>query len=96
MYNYIHISIQNKMTKSIPSGPRHAKTCLRAYGDSEGPDQTDQGLDCLLTELFDTTKCINGDQKPGLYFACAQDDLNLRILRMFEDTFSFGAPHFST
>ena len=23
-----------------PGGPRHAKTCLRAYADSEGPDQT--------------------------------------------------------
>ena len=27
-------------TSSILFGPRHAKTCLRAYADSEGQDQT--------------------------------------------------------
>ena len=29
-------------------GPPHAKTCLQAYGDSQGPDPPDQGLHCPL------------------------------------------------
>ena len=56
------------------------KKCLRAYADSEGPDQPvhcDQGLPCPLTESLDITECMNGEQRPGRYFADAQDDLNL-------------------
>ena len=53
--------------------------------------QSDQGLHCPLTESLNTTKCMNGKQRPGWYFAHAQDDLNLRILRMFEGTFSLDA-----
>ena len=34
-----------------------------------------------------TTKCINGEQRPGWYFAHAQDDLKLCNLCMFEDIF---------
>ena len=34
---------------------------------------------------------MNGEQRPGWYFARAQDDLNVRILRMLEDTFSLDA-----
>ena len=56
--------------------------------------QSDQGLHCLLTELLDTTECMHGEQRPGCYFAHAHDDLNLRILRMFEGTFSLDAAHF--
>ena len=36
-----------------------------------------------LTESLDATKCMTAEQRPGLYFARAQDDLNQRILRMF-------------
>ena len=50
--------------------------------------QSDQGLHCPLTESLDTIECMNGEQKPGWYLAHAQDDLNLRILRMFVGTFS--------
>ena len=32
-------------------------------------------------------------QKPGWFFAYAHDDLNLRILRMFEGTFALDAAH---
>ena len=35
---------------------------------------------------------MNGEQRPGSYFAHAQDDLNLRILRVIEDTFCFTQP----
>ena len=52
--------------------------------------QSDQGLHCLLTESLDTTECMNGEQRPGWYFAHVQDDLNLHILRMFEGTFHYG------
>ena len=34
---------------------------------------------------------MNGEQRPGWYFERAQDDLNLRILSMFEGTFSLDA-----
>ena len=47
--------------------------------------QTDQGIRCPLTELLDTTECINGEQSPGWYFAHAPDDLNLRM-RIIEGT----------
>ena len=36
--------------------------------------------------ILDSTKCMNGEQRLGLYFAHAQDDLNMRIL--LEGTFS--------
>ena len=36
---------------------------------------------------------MNAEQKPGWYFAHAQDDLNLRILRIFEVSFSLDAAH---
>ena len=51
------------------NGPRHAKTCLWAYADSE--DQAgasaycDQGLHCPLTESVVATKGMNGEQRPG-------------------------------
>ena len=51
-----------------------------------GHMQSDQGFHCPLTESFDTTE----EQRPG-YFGHAQDDLNLRIVRMFEGTFSFDS-----
>ena len=78
------------------SGARHTETCLRAYADSEGPDQpaasahSNQGLHCPLTESLDTTECLNGEQRPGSYVVHAQDDLNLRK-RMPEGTFSLDA-----
>ena len=50
--------------------------------------QSDQGLHCPLTDYLDTTECTNEEQRPGCYFTHAQDDLNLRILRMLEGTFS--------
>ena len=37
---------------------------------------------------MDITECMTGEQMPGWYIAHAQDNLNLRILRMFEGTFS--------
>ena len=53
--------------------------------------QSDQGLHCPLIELLDTTYCMNGGQRPKWYFAHTLDDLNLRILRMFEGIFSLDA-----
>ena len=52
--------------------------------------QSDQDLHCSLTESFDTTECMNGEKR---YFAYAQDDLNLRILHMFEGIFSPDAAY---
>ena len=39
--------------------------------------QSEQGLHCLLTRSLDTTACMNGEQRPGYYFAHVQDDLNM-------------------
>ena len=36
--------------------------------------QSDHGLRCLLTELLNTTECINGEQMPGLDFVHARDE----------------------
>ena len=55
--------------------------------------QSDQGLHCPLAESLDTTECMKGEQRPGWYFAHAQNDLNLRILLMFEGSFWLDAVH---
>ena len=46
--------------------------------------QSDQGLPCPPTVQFDTTECINREQRPRLHFVHAQGDQKLRILHMFE------------
>ena len=51
--------------------------------------QSDQGLHCPLTEPLDTTECMTGEQRPGCYFAHAQDDVNMRILRTLKAHFRF-------
>ena len=38
---------------------------------------------------------MNGRQRPVWYFVYAQDDLNLRILRMFEGVFALRGPGIS-
>ena len=59
--------------------PCHAKRCLRVYADSEGP----------------AYRIIwYGKQRPWWYFMHMQDDLNLRILCMFDGPFSHDAVFF--
>ena len=36
-------------------------------------------------------RIINKEQRPGWYFAHEQDDLNMRILRIFKKSFSLDA-----
>ena len=65
--------------------PRHEKTCLQAYADSEDPDQpahprSGQRLRCPLTESLDTIECISEEQIPGWGFAHVRDDLNSKAL----------------
>ena len=62
----------------------------RRPGSACADAQADLGLHCPLTELLDTTECRKGERILG-YFAHGQDDLNLRILPMFEGTFSLDA-----
>ena len=57
------------------------------------PVQSDQGLQCPLTEILDTSKCMNGEQMLEWYFAHTQVDLNLHIFGMFQGTFSFDVGH---
>ena len=58
-------------------GPRSA--CASA--------QSDQSLHGPLTESLDTTGSMSDEQRPGFNFAHAQDCMNIRILRLLEDTF---------
>ena len=50
------------------NGPRHAKTGLRTYADSEGPGQPAHAHSLIrtftvsLTESLDTIECMNGKQ----------------------------------
>ena len=55
--------------------------------------QSDLGLLCPLTELLPTSKCMKREQTPSCYFTHAQDNLNLRILRVIEGTFSLDATY---
>ena len=50
-------------------GPYHAKTCLGAFADSDGPDQTAHPHSLIkeftpLTESLYNTNCMNGEQRP--------------------------------
>ena len=67
-------------------GSCHAKTCPGICGQLRpwsacASAQADQGLNCLLTESLGAAACMNGEQRPRWYFAHAQDDLNMHILR---------------
>ena len=74
-------------------GLPHAKTCLHAQAEQRlksvwASAQSDQDLHCPLKEPLDITECMNGEQRPGWNFVNAQDDLNLRILCMYEGIFN--------
>ena len=79
--------------------PCHAITCLRAYADSECPDQPAHPRSTIGISLSDN-KIIRyyiiyeWEAKVGWYIAHAQNDMNLCSLRMFEGTFSPGAAPF--
>ena len=55
--------------------------------------QSDQGRNCPLTELLNTTECMNGGQMPN-EAAHVQDDLNPHILCMLEGTFFLKRPNY--
>ena len=54
--------------------------------------QSDLGLRCPLTESLDTTECMNGERKPGWYFAHAQDGLNARTTHIRRHFFAWCGP----
>ena len=72
---------------------RHAKTCFWVHVDNEGLGHicTVWSGPSLSTNRIIGTESINGEQRPGWYFAHGQDDLNLDILHMFEGTFSLNS-----
>ena len=47
----------------------------------------------MLTESLDTIECTKGEQRPGWYFAHAQNDLNVDILHKIEGTYSLDMVH---
>ena len=67
-------------------GHAKRKTCLRAYADSEGPDQPAHPL----AESLDTTECMRSVWRAKARMILhAQDALNMCILRMFDEFFFF-------
>ena len=73
-------------------GPSHAKKkssdiCgQRLQRPACTSAQSDQGLCCPLTELFDTIECIKGVHMPGETWRMCEMNLDLGILHMFEDS----------
>ena len=77
----------------------HEKTALIPFADNVGHDQsarswsvcanaqTDLGLCCPLTELWDTVEHVKGQPTSLRMTVHAQDDLNLRIARMLDEVF---------
>ena len=61
--------------------------CFRAYADSEDPDQPALSV----IKLMDTLGCMNGEQRPGWYFAHAKNDVNPCIMRIFESKYRDAA-----
>ena len=57
--------------------------------DSEGQDQPAHPVLYGPSLSQDTTEYMNGERRPSLYFAHAQDDL---ISRMLEGTFRLTEP----
>ena len=45
--------------------PRHAKTCLPAYADSEGPDQPAHPPSISANRIIVISEVMNGEQNPG-------------------------------
>ena len=73
--------------------------CPRAYMESEGKDQRAHpgSLIGAFAARYHNHWILQNvcmeSKGPGDNFAHAQDDLNLRILRMLESTFSLVAAH---
>ena len=64
------ISLEENKIVGVIKWPRHAKTYLQAYADSEvlstcASAHSDQGLHCPLTESLDTTECMDREQRLG-------------------------------
>ena len=49
--------------------------------------QSDQGIQCPLTEEFDALECINGEQMSEWNFGHMRNDVNPHILGMLKGTF---------
>ena len=59
-------------------GPAMRKRVFRHLRTAKRSAQSDQGL-LVRKHSLDTAEYMNGKQRPGGYFAHAQDDLTLRI-----------------
>ena len=55
--------------------------------------RSDQGLHCPLIESLGTTEGINGEQRPGWYFAHAQNDLNARFAHVRRHFCAWRGPY---
>ena len=79
-YVYGPCHMKKKMSEGKCCQRRPRQDCVSA--------QSDERFHCPLAESLDITKFINRAQRPKGYLAHAQDDLNLHISHIFEDTFS--------
>ena len=78
--NMLKMGLRSRPLILLSNWPRHLKTCLRVYTESDGKisrafAQSDQDIHCPLT------KCINGGEM-SRYFAHALGDLFLNNLRI--------------
>ena len=75
------------------NGPRRAKMCRRAYADSEGPDQSDQGLYCPLIESVGTREHTIAVPDQTMHLRCRiwiyPEDIFLHVAAQIINSFSF-------
>ena len=76
----LHCLLMVNIIKATPCKNVPLGTCRQQRSRSACTSvQSDHGLYFPLIESLDTTECMNEEQKPRIYFAHAQDDLNLHI-----------------
>ena len=79
------------ITKATPCKNVSSGICRQGRSRSAcASAQSDQGLCCSLTESINTTEYLNGEQRPGWYFAHGH------ILCMLEGTFLLAAAYLSS
>ena len=79
-------------------GPRHAKTCLRAYADSKGPDQPAHprsliGPSLFANRIIEYYRMHDLRAKVRMWLCVCAGELNMVIWHIFEGTLSIDTAH---
>ena len=94
----VHIFTKTTNYNKFIFEPRQVKMCLRGmHGQRRSWSdcavaQSDEDLHCPLKESMDTTEYMNAEQRPGWYFAHAQDDLNAHFALVRRHVFAWRGP----